>query len=506
MKSADDLYQELLTLSKRAALLSSCGAVLNWERETSMPPGGGEHRANQLSLLAGVAHQWATQPRIGELLESLRDSRISAVDPGDAEANLRELRRTYRRATCLPMRLVEELARVTALAQQHWAAARRQNRFADFLPWLDQIVRLKREEAAAVGFADEGEPYDALLDEYEPGASSAEVAIVFDHLRQELVPLLDAIRGSVRTAPTDILHRQFPIEQQSVLARETAARIGFCFETGRLDVTTHPFCCGIGPGDCRLTTRYDEQHFSTAFFGTLHEAGHGMYEQGLPAEAFGTPLGSAVSLGIHESQSRLWENLVGRSAAFMRYLLPVAQSTFGAVLSDVRHDDFCFAINAVSPSFVRVEADEVTYNLHIMLRFEIERDLISGRLAPADVPSAWNQRFENDFGLTPATDTLGCLQDVHWSAGLFGYFPTYALGNMYAAQFHEAAAREIPDLDEHFSRGEFQPLLNWLRRNIHCRGQKYPAGELVQRVTGNALSDEPLVRHLRSRFEPLYGI
>lgn len=506
MKSADNQYQELLTLTRRAALLSSCGSVLSWDRETNMPPCGGEHRAEQLSLLAGVAHDWATTPRIGVLLDELQDARFDAVSPATAVANLRQWRRIYRRATCLPKRLVEELAQVTALAQQRWAEARKHNRFADFAPWLARIVRLKREEAAAVGWADEGEPYDALLDEFEPGATSAEIAIVFDQLRQELVPLLNAIRGSWKTAPTEILRRHYPLDRQGAFARDAAVRIGFDFDAGRLDVTTHPFCSGFGPGDCRLTTRYDERFFSSAFFGTLHEAGHGMYEQGLPGDAFGTPLGAAVSLGIHESQSRLWENLVGRSAAFWHYFLPHARSMFVDALRDVPFEDFCFAISSVSPSFIRVEADEVTYNLHVMLRFDIERELISGRLQPEDVPITWNERFRRDFGLSPETDAQGCLQDVHWSAGLFGYFPTYALGNMYAAQFFEAATKELGDLEAMFRQGEFRPLLDWLRNHIHRHGQKYTAAELVQRVTGTTLSDEPLMRHLRNHFGPLYDV
>lgn len=506
MTLADELYAELLTLRRRAAMLSSCGAVLNWDRETYMPSGGSGHRAEQLSLLAGVAHEWSTVPRIGELLDLLQQFQPSDGDPTDVAANLREIRRAYRRATCLPQRLVEELARVTALAQQHWAEARAQKSFGHFEPWLKQIVSLKREEAAAVGFSDEGEPYDALLDEYEPGASSSQVAIIFEQLRHELVPLLNAIRGAVKQAPTDILRRNYPLDAQIQFAHEAARKIGFDFHCGRMDVTTHPFCSGFGPGDCRLTTRYDEQFFSSAFFGTLHEAGHGMYEQGLPHAAFGTPLGSAVSLGIHESQSRLWENLVGRSESFWRYFYPRAQSLFATALENVELSQFLFAINAVGASFIRVEADEVTYNLHIMLRFELERDLISGRLDSADVPQAWNERFERDFGLIPENDALGCLQDIHWSAGLFGYFPTYALGNMYAAQLFEAAHKQLGNLDEQFRQGEFSSLLDWLRVQIHSHGQKYSAADLVQRVTGQPLSDEPLVRQLQTRFAPLYGV
>ncbi len=471
-----------------------------------MPTGGNEHRANQLSLLAGVAHEWSTLPKIGELLDQLGDSELTDAADSDTAVNIREIRRTYDRSRKLPQRLVEEISRVTALAQHHWAEARSNSDFRAFAPWLEQIITLKREEAAAVGFAEGGEPYDALLDEYEPGASSADVAAVFDALRQEVVPLLDAIKGARNVPSRALLSQHFPAAQQAMLGREAAAAIGFDFRKGRLDVTTHPFCSGFGPGDCRLTTRYDESFFSSAFFGTLHESGHGMYEQGLREDAFGTPLGSSVSLGIHESQSRMWENLVGRSRAFWQHFYPRAQQLFPDALSSSSLDDFHFAINAVSPSFIRVEADEVTYNLHIMLRFDLERDLISGKLKPNDVPEAWNSRFTSDFGITPANDTEGCLQDIHWSAGLLGYFPTYALGNMYASQFYAAAEAELGDLQQMFAKGEFMPLLDWLREHIHYHGQRFTASRLVEVVTGMSLSNKPLMQQLNARFRPLYGI
>ena len=506
MTDTQQSYDELLRLVRRAALLGSCGSVLGWDRETYMPTGGNEHRAEQLSLLAGVAHEWNVNPRIGELLDHLQDSELNDGHDTDSVVNLREIRRGYERAGKLPQRLVEEMSRVTALAQHQWAEARAGGDFAQFAPWLKKIVKLKREEAAAIGYAEAGEPYDALLDEYEPGALSADIASVFNALREELVPLLEDIAGAERQPNTSLLERRFPVAQQEAFGREAAAAIGFDFNCGRLDVTTHPFCSGFGPGDCRLTTRYDEQFFSSSFFGTLHESGHGMYEQGLVKDAFGTPLGTAVSLGIHESQSRMWENLVGRSPQFWQYFYTRAQELFAESLGCVSQDDFVFAINAVSPSFIRVEADEVTYNLHIMLRFDLERDLIAGRLEPDDVPDAWNERFASDFGITPGSAAEGCLQDVHWSAGLFGYFPTYALGNMYAAQFFAAAKEQIPGLEEQFAQGQFSELLNWLREHIHQQGQRFPATRLVEVVTGRPFSNRALMDQLNSRFRPLYGI
>lgn len=506
MPAPHELYSDLLARVQKAALLGACGAVLGWDRETYMPPGGNEHRANQLSLLAGQTHEWATDPVIGELLNELADSALADAEDSDTAVNLREIRRSYERSVKLPQKLVEEISRVTALAQHHWAQARQASDFDQFAPWLEQIVALKREEAAAVGFADGGEAYDALLDEYEPGMTSQEVAAAFDALREELVPLLQDLQGAARRPDTSILTRTYAVERQAELGRAAAAAIGFDFDKGRLDITTHPFCSGFGPGDCRLTTRYDERFFSSAFFGTLHESGHGLYEQGLMPDAFGTPLGSACSLGIHESQSRMWENLVGRSRAFWEHFYGRTQTAFPEALGQTPLDDFHFAINAVTPSFIRVEADEVTYNLHIMLRFDLERDLIAGRIAPADVPEVWNDRFQADFGITPPSAAEGCLQDVHWSAGLFGYFPTYALGNMYAAQFFEAAGEQLGDLPEQFRRGEFAPLLQWLRQHIHEHGQRFPASRLVEVVSGKPLSNAPLMKQLNARFRPLYGV
>lgn len=506
MADSQQTYDQLIELTTKAALMNSCGAVLGWDRETYMPPAGNEHRANQLSLLAGVAHEFATDARIGDCLDKLQDSEIMDAPDSDAACNVREIKRAYDRARCLPQKLVEQISKVTALAQHHWAKARKDDQFEEFAPWLKQIIDLKREEAAAVGFSADGEPYDALLDEYEPGARSADVAAVFQDLRKQLVPLLEAIQGAERQPDRSILTRNYPVKAQEKLCTGAAKAIGFDFEAGRLDVTTHPFCSGFGPGDCRLTTRYDPQFFSSAFFGTLHEAGHGMYEQGLRADAFGTPLGSSVSLGIHESQSRLWENLVGRSRAFWQHMYPQAQAAFPEALSATSLDDFHFAVNAVEPSFIRVEADEVTYNLHIMLRFDLERQLISGELDPADVPAAWNERFQQDFGLTVDSAANGCLQDIHWSAGLLGYFPTYALGNMYAAQLFNAAAESLGDLDQMFAKGEFQPLLEWLRTHVHEHGQRFTANRLVEVITGNTLSTTPLVQQLTDRFSSIYQL
>ncbi len=501
----EDQYAELLTLLRDAAMLGSCASVLGWDEQTYLPPAGAEHRAEQLALLSGLTHERATSPRIGELLTELEQSGQLGDVGSPLAVNVREARRVYDRATKLPRSLVEELSRTTTLAQQVWISARKHSNFAEYLPWLERMVGLKRQQAEALGYRN-GVPYDALLDEFEPGASSAEIATIFAPLRDELVTLVDAIKGSSRQPEISLLTRRYPIDAQRQFAEAAARAIGFNFNAGRLDTTAHPFCTGIGPGDCRLTTRYDEHHFPGAFFGVLHEAGHGLYEQGLDPNAFGTPLGETVSLGIHESQSRLWENFVGRSRAFWQLFFPQAQRAFPEALSDVSPEAWYKVINDVRPSFIRVEADEVTYNLHIMLRFELEQPLISGDLKPADVPAAWNEKFSHSFGLTPPDDARGCLQDIHWSGGLIGYFPTYSLGNMYAAQFFVAANKDLGDLSAMFAKGNFRPLLDWLHQNIHCRGKQLRASDLVRRVTGQPLSHQPLIAHLHAKFDELYGL
>jgi carboxypeptidase Taq len=468
-----------------------------------MPHNGSAHRGEQMALLARMAHDMMTAPAVGELLATVEGSDLVSDPESEAAGNAREIRRVYHRAVKMPGDLVETLARETTRAQPVWQEARKNNDFAAFRPALETIVRLKREEAQAVGYKDV--PYDALLDEYEPGATTADVTRIFADLRKELTPLVAAIAAAPRRPSTDILARDYAVDRQAIFGQAAAAAIGFDFAAGRIDVTTHPFCSGIGPGDCRICTRYNPRHFSEAFFGILHEAGHGIYEQNLPAEHFGTPLGSCASLGIHESQSRLWENLVGRGWAFWEHFFPRARQIFLDALCDVSLKEWVFAINAVRPSFIRVEADEATYNLHIILRFELEQALVSGDLEAVDVPGAWNERFRHFLGLTPPDDARGCLQDIHWSFGGLGYFPTYTLGNLYAAQFMETARRDLGNMDADFRQGEFGRLRGWLNEKIHRHGQRYRAGKLCERVTGRPLGHGPLMRYLREKYGPLYG-
>jgi carboxypeptidase Taq len=504
VESANAIYDQLVRHSREAAILTTVESLLSWDERTMMPDAAGEYRAEQMTLLAGMVHERRTDRRVGDWLTELLDSPLAADPHSPAGATIRELKRQYDKRVKLPQALVEELTRTSVLGQQAWVSARANNDFKSFQPLLDKTFRLKREQAQALGYADR--PYDALLDDFEPGALTSEVAKVLAALRERLVPLAADIAASRRQANIDLLTRRYPREAQEQFGQAAAAQIGFEFARGRLDVTHHPFCTGLGPHDCRITTRYDERHFPGAFFGILHEAGHGIYDQGLPAEHFGLPPGDAVSLGIHESQSRMWENLVGRSRAFWEFFYPQAQAAFPAALAGVPLDDFYFAVNDVRPSLIRVEADEATYNLHILIRFELEQALLDDQLPIAELPGAWNDKYRHYLGISPPNDAEGVLQDIHWSAGLVGYFPTYSLGNLYAAQFFAKADHDLGGLRRQFARGEFQPLREWLREQIHQHGSCYTAPELVERVTGMSLSHEPLMEHLYGKFGPLYGL
>ena len=499
-----DAYAELVRRSKELGVLNSCAAVLAWDQNTYMPRNAAPLRGEQMGLLASMAHAKLTDPKNGELLSRAADE--VAADSPEA-ANVRELRRAFDRATKLPASLVEELARVTSQAQQAWEEAKKTNAFALFRPWLEKIVALKRQECAAVGFTDS--PYDALIEEYEPGTTAAELKVLFAGLTADLVPLIRKIGDSAKKPDRSILEREFPVDRQRIFAEAAAVAFGFDFNGGRLDTTAHPFCSGMGPGDCRITTRYNPRFFNEAFFGVLHETGHALYEQNLPAEHFGTPLGVACSFGIHESQSRLWENQVGRGRPFWEHFFPRLRQTFPSAVGGVHLDDFYFAVNDVRPSLIRVEADEATYNLHIVLRFELELALLTGDLVVADLPGAWNDLTKALLGLDTPDDARGCLQDIHWSFGGLGYFPTYTLGNLYAAQFMGAIRRDLcgaESVADDFRRGDFTRLKDWLIQHIHRHGQRYRAGELCRLATGEGLSARPFVAHLNEKYAPLYGV
>jgi carboxypeptidase Taq len=498
------IYERACNHARQTALVASIESALDWDEHVNLPPTAGEYRAEQVTFLTGLVHQRWIDAQFGDWLETLAAGPLAADPASDTGVVIRRLKHDRDKKIKLPQSLVEELSRTAVLGQLAWQDARRDNDFPKFQPHLEKMIALKKQQAEALGYKEH--PYDALLDDFEPDALTSEVSAVLNALREQLVPLAATIRLSDRLPRTDILRRNYPLETQKAFARQAAQAIGYDFNRGRLDVSVHPFTTGLGPNDCRITARYDENFFPMAFFAVMHEAGHGLYEQGLPVEHYGLPLGEVVSLGIHESQSRLWENMVGRCRAFWRHYFPRAQELFPLALGHVAEDDFYFAINEVRPSLIRVEADEVTYNLHILIRFELELDMIAGDLRAPDLPAAWNEKYRKYLGIAPPDDAQGVLQDVHWSGGLIGYFPTYALGNLYAAQFFAQARSELGDLDAMFERGEFLPLRDWLRAKIHSQGHRYTAAELVERVTGQPLRHEPLVRHLQEKFSALYGL
>ena len=498
-----EAYDWLHTHSVETATLESMAALLHWDQSTMIPKGGHAHRSDQLALVAALSHERRTDPRIGEALAACDGHWDDSERDGVESGNLREWRRQFERAAKIPKELAVALARAASDGETAWKKARNDDDFKAFLPYLEENLRLRREEAEAVGYA--GEPYDALLDAYEQGQTAAALEPLFAELRAELAGLLERIMDSGRQPRHEILHAHYPKADQRRFCEAVARALGYDLDAGRIDPTAHPFSTRIGPGDVRITTRYDEVDLAGALFGVIHESGHAMYSQGLPREHFGTPAGASVSLGVHESQSRLWENLVGRSLGFWQHFGPLAVKTFSC-LRGVDVEALHFAFNDVRPGLVRVDADEVTYNLHVMLRFELELALLRGDLAARDLPGAWNDGMKRLLGITPPSDADGVLQDVHWSAGLIGYFPTYSLGNVYAAQLFEAAQEALGPLEPMFARGEFAPLLGWLRENVHQWGSRRSPVELIRTATGREPRADALVRGLTAKYESLYGL
>jgi carboxypeptidase Taq len=495
-------YDLLLAHVREAHLLASTAALLAWDQETGMPVGAGDVRARQLALLARLQHERNTDPRLGEWLAACEGDAALQHD-ADAVANVRELRRDHTRATRLPAALIAELAATESRAQQAWAGARRASDFAAFRPWLERMTLLQQQKADCLRAAGQTR-WDALADLYEPGMRAADLRQVFTPLRERLVALRQRLAHGRTPDPA---FARVPIDdtRQEALVRAVATAMGFDFTRGRIDRSAHPFCTSTG-GDVRLTTRFHRDNVLDALGSTMHEAGHGLYEQGLEAAHLGTPLGETVSLGIHESQSRLWENHVGRSAGFWQWCWPVAQRHLGSGCDGHTAASAFAAANRVQPSLIRVEADEATYDLHVMVRFELEQDLLTGDLPLADLPARWNALYRDYLGVEVPDDRRGCLQDVHWSCGLFGYFPTYTLGNLYAAQFAAAADRALGGLPPLLQRGEFGPLREWLREHVHRHGRRFPPAELVQRATGAALSSTAFLAHLERKLSAVYEL
>ncbi|MBI5837905.1 MAG: carboxypeptidase M32 [Candidatus Eisenbacteria bacterium] len=494
--------ERLEAKSREITWLAHILAVLGYDQETMMPSKGAPERGEQMAVISGLLHDRVVDPGLGKLVEELWAKRDS-LSP-EAQANVRELRRSHLRSRKVPKELVEEIARTQPLAHEAWIKARKASDFASFAPWLEKMFDLKRREADAIGF--EADRYDALLDQYEPGMTVARLNPLFEQLRKDLVPIVHAIAAAPRRPDESLLTRRVPQEQQVALCLGLARSMGFDTEGGRMDVSTHPFCSTLGSGDVRITNRYNEGEPLASFFGVMHETGHALYEQGIDPANHGLPMGEAVSLGIHESQSRTWENMVGRGRPFWKHFYPTLQKAWSPAYDGVDPEAFYFAVNTVRPSMIRVEADEVTYNLHILVRYEIERDLFAGRLAVKDLPSAWNGRMKEYLGIKPKNDAEGVLQDIHWSSGLIGYFPTYTLGNLYGAQIFDAVRRQIPDLDARIGRGDLETLREWLREKVHRHGMRWLPADLVREVTGQEPDASYYMRYLREKFGPLYGI
>lgn len=489
----DSAYESLVNLGRELQLVADAAALLAWDQEVLMPPQGVAYRAEQMAWFDGHNHERFTAPQVGAWIEKAK-----AADPGDdaiAGANIAEWQREFRLAMALPGELVRKFAEARVHAQAAWTDARKQSDFARFAPHLQRLIDLSREKAERWGY--EGVPYDALLDRFERGATTRALVSTLGSLREALLPVVEAATRGKRV-PADLLHGHYPVERQQALNREVAEAIGFDFDSGRIDTAVHPFCSGMAPHDTRLTTRYDESDFRSSLFGVLHEAGHGLYEQGLPKERRGQPVGNSASLGVHESQSRLWENHVGRSRGFWERWLPRVIHHFPH-LSGVSAEEMFAAVNQAELSHIRVESDEVTYDLHILLRFELEQAIFAGELAVADIPAEWNRRFEAYFGIPVRNDAEGCLQDIHWSMGIFGYFPTYTLGNLNAAHLARAALAD-PAIAAAFASADYAPLLEWMRTRIHSAGSRYLPHELVARAAGSPVGPEALVAHLRERY------
>ena len=493
--------EQLQKILAEVSDLYSAASLLGWDQQTYMPPGGAEGRGHQLSTISTIAHTKFTSEEVGRLLEELKGL-ASELDPDSDEVRLIKVTaRQYEKDTRVPPGMVAEFAWVTTMAFQVWQEARAESNFEKFRPHLEKIVDLRRRYADL--FAPYDHVYDPLLDDFEPGLKTAEVQAIFNALRPQQVALIKEIAASPQVDDS-FLHQRFDEQKQWDFGVEVITKFGYDWNRGRQDKSVHPFTTNFGIDDVRITTRILPEFFNSAFFSTAHEAGHGLYDLGLDPAFSRTMLASGASLSVHESQSRMWENLVGRSLPFWEGFYPRLQEYFPAQLGGVSLEAFYKGINKVQPSLIRVEADEATYNLHIMLRLELEIALMEGSLAAKDLPEAWHSRMEEYLGLTPPDDARGVLQDIHWSAGLIGYFSTYALGNLVSVQLWERINRDIPDLEEQIRRGEFSALLSWLRENIHRHGRKFEPQELAERVTGSKIDPAPYVRYLRDKYAQIY--
>ncbi len=496
----DELKEKLADIT----YLRQAGGLLGWDQQTYMPAGAAESRSMQESALHKLTHEMFTSDDMGRMI----DSAEKAVEGQDAESLdyqiVRMTRYDYERSRKLPAAFVAEETQTTSMAQMVWAEARKKNDFATFAPWLSKNLDLACRKVEFYGYEDQ--PYDALLGDYEPKFKTSDVQELFDQVRPVVVDLVKQVQAKGNPVSTEILTRSYPEPAQESFGKETVAAFGYDFNRGRLDRTTHPFASSFSKDDCRITTRYDEHFVQMALMGTMHEAGHAMYEQNTGDDLRGTPLGDGCSNSVHESQSRLWENLVGRGKPFWTYAFPKFQAAFPGALADADFDTVYKAFNKIEPSLIRVEADEVTYNLHIILRFELEQDLLNGKLKVEDAPEAWNAKMQEYLGVTPPTNSEGVMQDIHWSMGGMGYFPTYSLGNFLSAQLFAKVREDVPSLDDEIRQGDFKSLFSWLDSHIWQYGRRYFPQELIEKATGSKLQTGPYIAYLKSKFGEVYGL
>ena len=484
--------------------LASATQVLEWDQHTMMPAGGAPARAEALATLGRIGHEKFVSEETGELIDRARAELDGAPPESDDASLVRVTSRRWDKARRVPPELAADQARAASMAQEAWIRARAASDFSAFVPYLERNLELARRYVDCFeGFDD---AYGVLLDDYEPGMKTAEVNRLFDELKSGLVPLIAKIAEDPDRVDATPLHGNFPVDQQRGLVTDVIGMMGFDPAAWRLDTAVHPFATSFSYQDVRITTRWDEHYFASALYGAMHECGHGLYEAGIDPSLQRTPLGHAESLGVHESQSRLWENMVGRGRAFSTVLAPMAAERFGGQLADLTPDQLYRAVNRVAPSFIRVEADEATYGLHIVLRFELEQELIDGRLSVRDLPEAWNARFKAYLGRDVPDDAHGVLQDVHWAMGAIGYFPTYALGNLIAGQLWERLHDDLGDLEQQLAAGQLQGLREWLREHIHRHGAKFTMPELLQRVVGGPIEVAPFVRYLQRKLGDVYDL
>ena len=500
MKSKLEKLENILA---EIADLNAASGVLNWDQLVNMPIGAAEDRGEQIATLENIIHQKSTSDELGQLLETLvQDAEQLDADSDDA-CLIRVAKRNFDKAAKVPADFVTEMARESTVAQSIWTSAKERSEFQMFRPHLEKLVELRRQYASF--FEPWEHVYDPLLDDFEPGMQTREVKAIFDTLRPKLVELIRAISTS-KKIDRSFLFLNYSEKEQLAFGEMVITKFGYDWNHGRQDKSAHPFTTNFGLNDVRITTRFKENYLPSAMFGSMHECGHALYELGIDKKYNRSPLADGASMAIHESQSRLWENLIGRSKPFWRHFFPILKKQFPSQLGNLELEDFYKGINAVEPSFIRVEADEATYNLHIMLRLEMEIALMEGSLLAKDAPEAWNAKFKEYLGIVPPDDAHGVLQDVHWSFGGFGYFPTYALGNLVSVQLWEKMNRDLVNLDDQVGEARFEEILGWLRENVHTWGAKFEPQVLVQKVTGSRITPEPYMRYLESKYKEIYDL